>query len=140
MHIYAMSTPRERRRDGTMRLRLQISEYFKVYIKVCQSTICAVMHHDSPIAAMRKSLFRHAKRALPRLRKGFSGVRYGVSCGAERAFRRYEKASSAGHGRLCRQLRKHKRLTARPIAKTLKTRVFASGCAPSGKYAGFGAL
>lgn len=32
------------------------------------------MHHDSPIAAMRKSLFRHAKRALPRLRKASSAT------------------------------------------------------------------
>ena len=89
-----MSTPRERRRDGTMRLRLQISEYFKVYIKVCQSTICAVMHHDSPIAAMRKSLFRHAKRALPRLRKASSATLKAPFRHTETAFLQQRKYSA----------------------------------------------
>ena len=89
-----MSTPRERRRDGTMRLRLQISEYFEVYIKVCQSTICAIMHHDSPIAAMRKSLFRHAKRALPRLRKASSATLKALFRHTETAFLQQRKYSA----------------------------------------------
>lgn len=52
------------------------------------------MHHDSPIAAMRKSLFRHAKRALPRLRKASSATRKALFRHTETVFLQQRKYSS----------------------------------------------
>ena len=57
------------------------------------------MHHDSPIAAMRKSLFRHAKRALPRLRKASSATLKAPFRHTETAFLQQRKYSSTPSGR-----------------------------------------
>ena len=51
------------------------------------------MHHDSPIAAMRKSLFHHAKRALPRLRKASSATQKAPFRHTETAFLQRHKSS-----------------------------------------------
>lgn len=57
------------------------------------------MHHDSPIAAMRKSLFRHAKRALPRLRKASSATLKALFRHTETAFLQQRKYSATPSGR-----------------------------------------
>lgn len=74
-HNYASPTSRECPQILRKRIRLQITQYFEVYIRCCHTAACADTVQKKHFTTPRKSLFGHAGKPLSWCGKGSSAQR-----------------------------------------------------------------
>ena len=74
-HNYASPTSRECPQNQRKRIRLQITQYFEVYIRCCHTAACADTVQKKHFTTSWKSLFGHAGKPLSWCGKGSSAQR-----------------------------------------------------------------
>lgn len=74
-HNYASPTSRECPQILRKRIRLQITQYFEVYIRCCHTAACADTVQKKHFTTSWKSLFGHAGKPLSWCGKGSSAQR-----------------------------------------------------------------
>lgn len=75
-HNYASPTSRECPQNQRKRIRLQITQYFEVYIRCCHTAACADTVQKKHFTTPWKSLFHGVGKALPHNGKARSARRY----------------------------------------------------------------